>query len=42
MQQDSNFRLFVPTAAQQLDTKVFNHIASLLHGSASFGYRLGA
>jgi hypothetical protein len=29
--------VFIPTAAQQLDTKVYNHVANLLHVSVFFG-----
>jgi len=30
--------IFIPKTAQQFNTKVYNHIASLLHVSAFFGH----
>ena len=41
MQYDS-FTVFIPTVVQQKDTIiVYNHITSLLHGSAFFGHLKG-
>jgi len=36
-----SFRVFIPTTVQQLDTKVYNHVTSLLHVSAFFSQLKG-
>jgi hypothetical protein len=39
---DYDLTMFVPTAAQKLDTEVYNHTVGLLHVSALFTYLQGA
>jgi hypothetical protein len=34
----NNFTVFVPVTAQQIGTKVYNHVAGFLYASAFFGH----